>query len=396
MPYDEIEGPQPDVADEAVTEPMSGEPDATAPVAETPPADPTRTKRGIWPAAIAGGAAGLLAGLLVVGVALAVWSPRGTTVPVPIAATTTQSGSAAAAAPTNVRGIVAKAEPAVVSITDTIGRGFFAGMAAGTGMILTPDGEVLTNAHVVDEGSNVRVTVPGRGSFGARILGIDTGHDIALLKMSGVSGLPTVTFASAVPEVGDAVVAMGNALALNGSPTVTTGIVSALGRQIPTDSGTLTNLIQTDAAINQGNSGGPLLNSSGQVIGMNTAIAGDAQNIGFAIPVGEIQPRLAALSRGQNGSSEAPGYLGVSVADANQGASITAVVSSSPADRAGLRAGDEITAIDGQTINGANDLVSAVQSRHPGDKVTLTIVRSGSTIRKTATLGSAPQGFFAQ
>src|SRR5205085_966229 len=253
-------------------EPEPTEPTEPGAPAETAP-EPAPNRRGIVPGAIAGAISGLVAGLVVAAVVLSVWSPRSAPVPVPVAATT-QSGSASSTTPTNVRGIVAKVEPAVVSITDSIGRGVFSGTAAGTGMILTPDGQVLTNAHVVNGGGNVRVAVPGRGTMPAQVLGIDVAHDIALLKIQGASGLPTVAFASADPQVGDPVVTVGNALALNGSPTVTTGIVSAIDRRIPTDSGSLTHLIQTDAAINPGNSGGPLLNSSGQVIGMNTAIAG--------------------------------------------------------------------------------------------------------------------------
>ena len=370
------------------------------PRTDTPPGEPTerletRPRRSpIFPAAVAGAVSGLVAGALVVGVALAVWSPRPATVPVPIA--DTSRGTTETSAPANVRGIVAKVQPAIVSISGTVGRGLFSGTAAGTGMVITPDGQVLTNAHVVENASSVRVNIPGQGTRSARILGRDPASEIALLKIEDVSGLPTVTFARTPPEVGDAVVAVGNALALDGSPTVTTGLVSALGRQIPTDSGLLRNLIQTDAAINRGNSGGPLLNSSGQVIGMNTAVAGDAQNIGFAIPVSEIQPRLAPLARGERPASASPGYLGVSVADASPGASVTAVVESSPAAEAGIVAGDVITAIDGRDVEGASDLVAAVQSHKPGDRVTLRIVRNGATMTRTATLGSAPRGFFAQ
>jgi S1-C subfamily serine protease len=373
------------------TEPT--EPEATA----TEPISPARKQRSPFAmGAIAGAISGFLAALLVAGVALSLWKPRTTPVPVPVAAST--SSSASAAAPTNVRAIVAKAEPAVVSITDSQGNGFFGSTeVAGTGMIITADGEVLTNAHVVDGANNVRVTVPGRGTMSARVLGADTGRDIALLKIGGASGLPTLTFAADPPQVGDAVVTVGNALALNGSPTVTTGIVSALDRSIPTDSGNLNHMLQTDAAINPGNSGGPLLNSSGQVIGMNTAVAGGAQNIGFAIPVSQIKPQLDELAKGHVAPAAATGYLGVSVADASpSGAAVSAVVPSSPAAEAGLQAGDVITQIDGQDIQGASDLVTTVQSHSPGDKITLQITRNGSSFTRTVTLGSPPRGFFSQ
>jgi len=129
------------------------------------------------------------------------------------------------------------------------------------------------------------------------------------------------------------------------------------------------------------------------VIGMNTAIAGDAQNIGFAIPVSQIQPRLTALARGESGPAQAPGYLGVTVADASPGAEITAVAGSSPAANAGLQAGDVIVAVDGTTVQGASDLVAAVQSHHPGERVRLRITRGETPMTRTVTLGSAPQGF---
>ena len=355
------------------------------------PARPPRAS--IVPAVVAGAVSGLVAALVVVAVVLSMAPARRVAVPVPLSQTTTQSGETAP--PTNVRGIVAKVEPAVVSIQDTIGRGLFNSTAAGTGMVIDAGGRVLTNAHVVDGASNVRVTVPNRGTHSARILGVDNAREIALLQIEGVSGLPTVTLASSPPQVGDAVVAVGNALALNGSPTVTTGIVSALNRRIPTDSGVLVNLIQTDAAINPGNSGGPLVNSSGQVIGMNTAVAGGAQNIGFAIPVSEIRPRLDSLAKGRAETLDR-GYLGVSVADASPGAAITAVVPSSPADRAGLETGDVIVSIDGQDIGDSSDLVSTVQSHRAGERITLRVSRNGATTTRSVVLGSPPRGFFAQ
>src|SRR5262249_17325807 len=147
-----------------------------------------------------------------------------------------------------------------------------------------------------------------------------------------------------------------NALALNGSPTVTTGIVSALNRQIETENGVLSHLIQTDAPINHGNSGGPLLNADGQVIGMNTDVAGDAQNIAFAIAINEIKPNLNNLESGKTAQSTA-GFLGVQSEDATDGAGIAAVEPGSPADKAGLQAGDTIIAVDGQQVGSASDLV---------------------------------------
>jgi putative serine protease PepD len=220
----------------------------------------------------------------------------------------------------SVAAIAAVVDPAVVSITsqitvtETYGGGFGSysetEKAEGSGMIITPSGEVVTNNHVVAGATSITVTIGGgTKSYRATVIGTDATKDIALLQIQGVSGLPTVTFGnSAQVAVGDSVVAIGNALALGSTPTVTTGIVSAENRTITAenDSGgteTLNGLLQTDAAINPGNSGGPLVDSAGQVIGMDTAAASDeetgttAQDIGFAIPSNEIVAEIALLQR---------------------------------------------------------------------------------------------------
>jgi putative serine protease PepD len=196
------------------------------------------------------------------------------------------------ATPSDIRGVLAKVEPAVVLIRAEGG--------AGTGMILTPDGEVLTNAHVVDGASSITVTLSGQSrSQPAELLGADPVADVALVKMNDVSHLPTVSLGSSgAAEVGDSVVAIGNALDLEGGLTVTKGIVSALDRTIGDEDETLQGLIQTDAAINPGNSGGPLVSAAGEVIGMNTAVAGDAQNIGFALAIDRVKPVFDRLRHG--------------------------------------------------------------------------------------------------
>ncbi len=155
--------------------------------------------------------------------------------------------------------------------------------------MLDSAGHILTNAHVVDGADDVKVTVNGKEQS-ASIVGVDADDDIAVLKLSDASGITPATFATGAVAVGDPVVAIGNALALEGGPTVTQGIVSALGRSIDTEEGHLDQLIQTDAAISSGNSGGPLANASGQVVGINTAVASSGQgtqasNIGFVIPI---------------------------------------------------------------------------------------------------------------
>jgi S1-C subfamily serine protease len=215
--------------------------------------------------------------------------------------------------PVDVQGVIAQAEPAVVSI-DTIGypAGGEAGevlVGAGTGMILTSSGMVLTNNHVIAGASTITVTLFGQTKrLGAHVIGADPATDVALVQIDGGHDLPTVTLGNSDDvEVGDNVVAIGNALGLPGGPTVTEGIVSGLNRTLSAESDftkateNLHGLIETDAPINSGNSGGPLLNSQAQVIGMNTAVAesttgnAPAQNIGFAIAVNTIKALLPTL-----------------------------------------------------------------------------------------------------
>jgi putative serine protease PepD len=196
----------------------------------------------------------------------------------------------------DVEAVLARVEPSVVSIatevTSRVGPFTQRGTGAGSGVVVDADGIVLTNAHVVDGATSVTVTVAGESEArDAEIVATDPSLDLALLRVADASGLVAAPLAASDGvAVGDDVVAIGNALALEGGPTVTKGIVSALDRSIDTDTGTLDGLIQTDAAISSGNSGGPLVNAAGEVIGLNTAVARSsgsiaATNIGFAIPV---------------------------------------------------------------------------------------------------------------
>ena len=194
----------------------------------------------------------------------------------------------------NVASVVAAVEPSTVSITTHIvqqqGPFQVEGEAAGTGIIIDSEGHILTNAHVVADATEVKVAVNGE-ERSATVVGADRAHDIAVLELDDTSGIhPAKLGSSADVAVGDQVVAIGNALALEGGPTVTEGIVSAMNRSIDTESSRLTGLIQTDAAISSGNSGGPLVNAAGDVIGVNTAVASSgggvqASNIGFVIPI---------------------------------------------------------------------------------------------------------------
>lgn len=200
----------------------------------------------------------------------------------------------------DVAGVIAAVEPAVVSIETTVQvrQGPFVreGQGAGTGVVIDRTGHILTNAHVVADATSITVTVNGRARS-ATLVASDTGADIAVVKVADTTGLVAASVAAGTAAVGDEVVAIGNALALDGGLTVTRGIVSALDRDITTSNGSLRGLIQTDAAISSGNSGGPLVNAAGQVVGINTAVAAssggiEASNIGFVIPI-ETAMRVA-------------------------------------------------------------------------------------------------------
>jgi S1-C subfamily serine protease len=310
--------------------------------------------------------------------------------------------------------LVKKVIPAVVSIDVKAGDS----EDEGTGMIITSDGEVITNNHVIElftgtSGGSITVTEYGQSkAHPATLIGYDAQKDVALLKINGASNLHTVTFgSSAKTQVGDAVVAIGNALGLAaGTPTVTQGIVSALGRSVTaggdgTASENLQNLVQTDAAINPGNSGGPLIDTAGQVIGMNTAVAGttddgtSSQNIGFAIPIAQVESLIPELEKGGPATNQG-GYLGVDITTLTtalrqqygftptSGAVILDVVSGSPAAKAGLEQGDVIVGINGTPITSSEGLQSAVQNEKSGQKVSVTYYIGDEKHTVSVTLGS--------
>ncbi|HVL05843.1 MAG TPA: trypsin-like peptidase domain-containing protein [Acidimicrobiales bacterium] len=316
------------------------------------------------------------------------------------------------AEPGDVRAVLDKVQPAVVAISTTgFGPGGFFDIVpregAGTGMVVSADGEVLTNAHVVAGASRIQVKLANSDrTYDATVVGADAGSDVALLRLQGGNNLPTVAFGrSGDLQVGDQVVAIGHALALPGGPTVTTGIVSALDRSIGNGNDRLEHLIQTDAAINPGNSGGPLANIAGEVVGMNTAViqqaAGGvgAQNLGFAIASDTLVPLLEDLRRGGRGQSRA--FLGVSTypvnpdvrqrfgLSASEGALVVDVTVGSPADAAGLRAGDVITALGDRRISSPEDLSGAVRAHRPGDRVELRWQRGPQERSAPVTLSQA-------
>lgn len=295
----------------------------------------------------------------------------------------------------DVAAVAERLAASVVTISSDVSSATSSGGATGTGVVLTANGEILTNAHVVEGATAVRVRFAGETEpVTARVLASDEGNDLALLKVSA-TGLTPATFAA--PDsvrVGDEVVAIGYALALDGGPSVTVGIVSALKRTIVTESGALNSLIQTDAAISSGNSGGPLSNMRGEVVGINTAVArggstSAANNIGFAISVEEVLTVVDQLRKTAGGEPRTEGFLGVGLAertDGGAGAIIADVQPNSPAADAGIREGDLVLSVDGEPINGQTGLVAAIRDRSPGDVVAIEVSRNGVRETLTATL----------
>jgi len=303
--------------------------------------------------------------------------------------------------------LVAEVAPAVVSIvTETVSYNWFyqavPQTGAGSGIIISPDGYIVTNNHVVEGATKVTVTLSDGSTFAATIVGSDANTDLAVVKIDA-SNLTYLHFLSNSLEqlsVLDPVVAVGNALALPGGPTWTTGVVSNLGRSIEEDTGVVLNdIIQTDAAINAGNSGGPLVDMAGQVVGINVAIASNAENIGFSISTDTAIPVVQSLIT--EGKVVRP-WLGVAVAtvtsaiqhyyglSVNAGALITSVTSGSPANNAGLKAGDVITKIDDETISTAAELCSAIGSHQVADQIEITYYRGSVQKVANTTLAQSP------
>jgi putative serine protease PepD len=287
--------------------------------------------------------------------------------------------------------------PSVVTINADVEGG----TSVGTGVIISSDGEIVTNAHVVEGAATIRVRLAGETEpREVSLLAADPGNDLALLRMSG-DGFEAATFAD--PEsvrLGDQVIAMGFALGLDGAPSVTLGIVSATERTIGSQDVYLDGLIQTDAAISSGNSGGPLVNAAGEVVGINTAVIRNtattaASNVGFAISVKEALPIITALRERASGDDEerSEAYLGVSLEDrrdGGQGVLVASVEDGTPAEEFGLAQGDLIVAVDDAATDGSAGLIAAIRDHAPDDAVTVTVVRDGERITFDVTLTARP------
>jgi putative serine protease PepD len=361
-------------------------------------------------AAVIGGAGGAA---LTVGVGSHATTTTVTQAAVPATADTASASGTSpvadtSAAPLTATQIYQRSKDAVAFITARVTQqssspfgGGESGTATGTGFAITKDGLIVTNAHVIDGATSIRVKVGDRSAVTAKVVGVDTSTDVALLKIdTGGTDLPTLAFAdSSAVQIGDAAFAIGNPYGLD--RTLTTGIVSALHRSIDAPDGyAISDVLQTDAALNPGNSGGPLLDTSGRVIGINSQIessgssatgaTGGNTGVGFAVPANTVKRVVAQLEA--TGRATHP-YLGVSSEDTTSGvagARIGSVSADGPAGSAGVRAGDVITQLGGSPVRDAESLTSVLEGHEPGEKVTAQLLRDGQTRTVTITLGTRP------
>lgn len=304
--------------------------------------------------------------------------------------------------------IYEEASPAVVQIE--------VGVSTGSGFLIDDEGHVLTNSHVVAAASSVTVTLSDGTELHGTVLGVDAADDLALVKVdaSDVSHITSLTLGdSDNVHPGQMAIALGSPYGLEG--TITVGVVSGLDRTLTGDDGRpITDVIQTDAALNPGNSGGPLLNSEGEVIGINTAIESQSANgVGFAVPINTAKDMLLRLEQGEKVSRPWLGVGGTTLtgemADAldlavDQGVYVLEVVRGSPADEAGLigggttfggdpdKGGDVITAIDGERVESIEELINFLNSKEAGDEVVLTVNRGGEILELSVTLAAFPEG----
>jgi len=306
----------------------------------------------------------------------------------PVASTTTGS----------VADVYRGAHASVVEITvTTAGQGDPFGESGGTteaqgsGFVFDDEGHLVTNEHVVEGAESVEVRLSNGETRTATVVGNDPSTDLAVLHVDADDSLlePLELAPSSSVAVGEAVVAIGSPFGLE--DTVTTGIVSALGRSMEAPNGyTINDSIQTDAAINHGNSGGPLLDLEGRVIGVNSQIASESggnDGVGFAIPSDTVERIVGQLL---DGGEVQHAYLGVSVTEADEGVAIADVRSDSPAAGASFQVGDVILAVDGDEVSTPSALQTAIDAKAPGDTLTLRVVRGGTTRSVTVTLGTRP------
>jgi len=353
--------------------------------------------------------------LLLTAVTGYMWVDRGTN-----PNSNTASASASLYSEDTVVAIYQNVSPAVVEIKvtqqATSALGSYNQEAQGSGFLVDNQGHILTNNHVVDQTTSVEVVLGNGKDVEAKVIGTDAADDLALIQIdaSATSGITPVTLGdSDAVKPGQMAIAIGNPYGLDDSITV--GVISGLDRTLTSSVGRpITGLLQTDAAINPGNSGGPLLNSQGEVIGINSAIENPmtgAQGIGFAVPINTAKDQLQALLLGQNIKRPWLGISGTAITadlaqklglSVDQGVYVITATADSPAEKAGIKGagtdsngnpvagGDIITAVDGNAVKKVEDLVSYFNTKKVGDDVSLTVVRNGKTIQVTVTLGSWP------
>lgn len=314
--------------------------------------------------------------------------------------------------PTQIRQTLVSEQSAIVTVAENVSAAIAtlevstgSGQAVGSGVIYSADGWIVTNKHVVADATSITVHLKDGRDFPGSVYGIDTLTDLAIVKIEA-SGLTVATLGrSSGINVGQTAIAIGSPLGVY-TNSVTAGIVSAIGREIDTESGRLSGLIQTDAAINHGNSGGALVDSSGTVIGINTAIATEGSGIGFAIPIDIARPIMEQALAGEKLSRPWVGirYIGIDLRTAtenkllsNKGAWITsndpttpAIVPGSPAEAAGLKENDIIVEIDGMTIDESHPLQDLLVQFAPTKTVVLKVLRGSVTVDISVTLGVRP------
>ncbi|HEY8029943.1 MAG TPA: trypsin-like peptidase domain-containing protein [Gaiellaceae bacterium] len=318
-----------------------------------------------------------------------------------VAPATTVQPAANTTTTSSLTQIYKEATPGVVDITVTensTGGGFGLGQqqtqAEGTGFVYDTKGDIVTAAHVVDGASSIKVHFKDGTNANATLVGKDDSTDTAVIKVDVASSKlhPLAIGSSAALQPGDEVVAIGSPFGL--TETMTAGIISAIDRTITAPNNfSISGAIQTDAPINHGNSGGPLLDANGQVVGVNVQIdsnSNGSEGVGFSTPIDTVKSVADTLI---SGGKVEHAYLGIQVTDASNsgGAKVSSVVSGSPADKAGLKAGDVITAVDAKHISTSDDLTAVVNNYKPGDKATLKITSGGSTTKSiTVTFGTRP------
>jgi S1-C subfamily serine protease len=370
--------------------------------ARRPPIARTRTATLL---VVALGAA-LLGAAALTGLLFAVGAIHGSAKPTTVVQSVAASGPAGTASSLNAKALYKASAAGVVDITargaDSSGAQGdpFAppdqtpSTASGTGSVIDAQGRILTASHVVDGASSVTVRLQDGTTRTAKVLGEDRSTDVALLKIdpAGLTLHPLPLGSSTALAVGDPLAVIGDPLQYDRSLTI--GVVSGLDRTIQAPSGfSVAHAIQTDASLNPGNSGGPVLDGRGRVVGIADQIAtggSGSSGLGFAVPIDVVKSELSQLERGAQVSHA---YLGASTTEASdqQGAVVQGVRRGSPAAAAGLRSGDAVTAIDGAPIHGSNDLIAAVTSHKPGDRVTLTVQRGSGRQTLHATLAAQPR-----